>query len=231
VDRAHPCFSSSGGGRGGHVNTSLLRQVVATITLQDMLVDAGLGEPLRGVSAFRTVFPLPAEDVSAGTPRIFSAQFRSDLPSYPLSGLPVSRHECHTALVLQPSGAGAKLEEVAAGLALTYRPADKARHSQPNAGYTDRVQTHTAATLPQLTSATMQIRLPQQAWLAAKMNLGIKAVDGGGSAMAMSSLPLRDACVRALQEPTTDTFVPFDVPMTLGGVAKVRSPRPDYAPA
>jgi hypothetical protein len=164
-------------------------------------------------------------------PRIFSAQFRSDLPSYPLSGLPVSRHECHTALVLQPSGAGAKLEEVAAGLALTYRPADKARHSQPNAGYTDRVQTHTAATLPQLTSATMQIRLPQQAWLAAKMNLGIKAVDGGGSAMAMSSLPLRDACVRALQEPTTDTFVPFDVPMTLGGVAKVRSPRPDYAPA
>jgi hypothetical protein len=65
-----------------------------------MLVDAGLGEPLRGVSAFRTVFPLPAEDVSAGTPRIFSAQFRSDLPSYPLSGLPVSRHECHTALVL-----------------------------------------------------------------------------------------------------------------------------------
>jgi alpha-galactosidase len=39
--------------------------------------------------------------VSAGHPHVSSAaQFRSDLPSYPLSGLPVSRHECHTALLL-----------------------------------------------------------------------------------------------------------------------------------
>jgi hypothetical protein len=34
-------------------------------------------------------------------PPVSSAtQFRRDLPSYPLSGLPVYRHECHTALAL-----------------------------------------------------------------------------------------------------------------------------------
>jgi hypothetical protein len=39
--------------------------------------------------------------VSAGHPPVSSAaQFQRNLPSYSLSGLPVSRHECHTTLVL-----------------------------------------------------------------------------------------------------------------------------------
>ena len=61
LDTAHPSFASSGGGKGGRANRQLLRQVQATIVLSDMVLDTGLGEPLDGLSAYRTVFPLPAE--------------------------------------------------------------------------------------------------------------------------------------------------------------------------
>ena len=67
-----------------------------------------------------------------------------------------------------PSGQAAKLAEAAALLS-------HAGHSEDDKE--TRVQRFGVARTSSSSAYRVQIRLPQQAWIAAKMNLGIKAVD------------------------------------------------------
>ena len=148
------------------------------------------------------------------------------------AAFPLHPADCLDLCSLQdPSGVGAKLEEVAAALEMS------SAAQSGGAGYTDRIQTHTAAaamppegdmessrrhSLAGGQRCEVSVRVPQQAWLVAKMSIGIKAVDRTGSSMAVGVVPLLDACAGTLGASDDGSTSEFDVPMTLGGICKGR---------
>ncbi len=111
-----------------------------------------------------------------------------------------------------PDGQNAKVAEL--GGALTGFTATGSQ------GLVDRVQSI------RMTSADdgsrthrVSVQLPQEARLAAKMHMGIKAVDANQSSIAQGVLPLADVIVASVGTGDAEAATTrFDIPMSLGGV-------------
>lgn len=116
-----------------------------------------------------------------------------------------------------PDGQAAKLAELGGALALasTKTAVDRVqRISAGDGGEKDKAQLH-----------RIKIALPQAAWLAAKMHMGIKALDATQSSVAQGVLPLADVIVAAagsLEAGAAEGAIPFDLPMSLGGIHVAR---------
>jgi hypothetical protein len=123
-----------------------------------------------------------------------------------------------------PNGQSAKLTELggalAAGGASTTRLVDRVQSLRVSgdaagAGGGDKSALH-----------RVRMELPQEAWLAAKMHVGIKAMGANQSSLAQGVLPLADVIVAAVGAGSDSeaAAIRFDLPMSLGGVpvAKLR---------
>ena len=112
-----------------------------------------------------------------------------------------------------PDGQGAKLAEL--GGALT------GYTTTSSEGRVDRVQSIRMPSDDDDESRTHRIfvNLPQEARLAAKMHMGIKAVDANQSSIAQGVLPLADVIVASVGAGDAEAAATrFDIPMSLGGV-------------
>jgi len=116
-----------------------------------------------------------------------------------------------------PDGQAAKLAELGGALA----------HASTKTAV-DRVQRITAGDSGEKDKThRIKIKLPQAAWLAAKMHMGIKALDAEQRSMAQGVLPLADVIVAAAGAveggvALAEGAIPFDLPMSLGGIHVAR---------
>ena len=115
-----------------------------------------------------------------------------------------------------PVGQSAKLAEL--GGALT-------AYTTTSEGRVDRLQSMRMSPDEADRSRTQRVsvQLPQEARLAAKMHMGIKAVDANQSSVAQGVLPLADVIIAAVGSGDAEAAaVRFDIPMSLGGVPRAR---------